>query len=379
MQPENRQDHPRRVWRSAPPRQGSAATSRRGFRIAGRGASAGGLEALEQFLANAPADGGIAFVVVQHEDPTHQGNMTELLQRSTRMKVDLVKDPTSVQPGCVCVIPPHKDMSLLHDTVHLFEPIAPRGLRRPIGFFFRSLAKDQGERRFGSVLSGLGADGTLGRMAIKEAGGLVRVRTPATARPEGMPRSAIESGVADVVAPAGELGNNHRTSFRHATRVAHAETLQEPTARTALAKIIILPRAHPANDFALYKRSTHSRRDERRTGRLQIGQIVRHVRCLQEHSQDDQQVPARDGCWFGSRIMPYRTPEDRIDDVGITFADITGLTKLEADQRRAHDDVVTREPWRTLELEDVRRFQAGGGQIPARISTSPDAADEADQ
>ncbi|MGD0585588.1 MAG: chemotaxis protein CheB, partial [Oryzomonas sp.] len=110
------------------------------FPIVGIGASAGGLEALEQFLGHVPENSGMAFVIIQHLDPTHKGIMPELLQRTTKMEVFQVKDRLRVKPNCVYVIPPNKDMSILHGVLHLFDPAEPRGLRLPIDFFLRSLA-----------------------------------------------------------------------------------------------------------------------------------------------------------------------------------------------------------------------------------------------
>ena len=147
----------------------------------------------------------MAFVIVQHLDPTHKGIMPELLQRATGMRVIQVKDRTRVQPDCVYVIPPNKDMSILHGILHLLEPAAPRGLRLPIDFFLRSLALDQQERSIGVILSGMGSDGTLGLRAIKEKAGVVLVQEPSTAKFDGMPRSAIDAGLADIVAPVDEL------------------------------------------------------------------------------------------------------------------------------------------------------------------------------
>src|SRR6266567_736643 len=105
------------------------------FPIVGLGASAGGLEALEQFLRQVPKESGLAFVIIQHLDPTHKGIMAELLQRTTDMEVFQVRDRMEVKPNCVYVIPPNRDMSILHGMLHLFEPAAPRGLRLPIDFF----------------------------------------------------------------------------------------------------------------------------------------------------------------------------------------------------------------------------------------------------
>src|SRR5664279_3993916 len=157
------------------------------FSIVGIGASAGGLEALEQFLGHVPAGTGMAFVIVQHLDPTRKGIMPELLQRATRMKVIQVKDRTTVRPDCVYVIPPNKDMSILHGVLHLLKPTATRGMRLPIDFFFRSLAQDQQEHSIGVILSGMGSDGTLGLRAIKESAGVVLVQEPATAKFDSMP------------------------------------------------------------------------------------------------------------------------------------------------------------------------------------------------
>jgi len=108
------------------------------FPIVGIGASAGGLEAIEQFLRHLPQGSGMAFVVVQHLDPTHKGMLVELLQRATPMKVIQVKDRLRVEPDRVYVIPPNQDLSILHGVLHLLAPVAPRGLRLPIDFFLRS-------------------------------------------------------------------------------------------------------------------------------------------------------------------------------------------------------------------------------------------------
>ena len=138
------------------------------FPIVGIGASAGGLEALEQFFGNMPKDNGMAFVVIQHLDPNHVGIMPELLQRITQMKVFQATDSLKVRPNCVYVIPPNKSMSLLNDSLHLFAPVESRGLRLPVDIFFRSLAADRQEKSIGIILSGMGSDGSLGLKAIKE-------------------------------------------------------------------------------------------------------------------------------------------------------------------------------------------------------------------
>jgi two-component system CheB/CheR fusion protein len=256
------------------------------FPIVGIGASAGGLEALEQFLGRVPAGSGMAFVIIQHLDPTHKGIMPELLQRATRMKVLQVKDRTRVRPDCVYVIPPNKDMSILHGVLHLLEPVAPRGLRLPIDFFLRSLAQDQQEHSIGVILSGMGSDGTLGLRAIKEKAGVVLVQEPATAKFDGMPRSAIDAGLADIVAPVTELPGKIMAYLQRTPLIVPSEVALADKTQSALEKVVILLRAHTGHDFSLYKRNTLHRRIERRMGIHQINKMAAYIRYLQENSQE---------------------------------------------------------------------------------------------
>jgi chemotaxis methyl-accepting protein methylase/PAS domain-containing protein len=264
----------------------TARPSNASFPIVGIGASAGGLEALEQFLGRVPAGSGMAFVIVQHLDPTHKGIMPELLQRGTGMKVIQVKDRTPVRPDCVYVIPPNKDMSILHGVLHLLDPAAPRGLRLPIDFFLRSLALDQQERSVGVILSGMGSDGTLGLRAIKEKAGVVLVQEPASAKFDGMPRSAIDAGLADIVAPASELPAKILSYLQRTPLIPRTEAALEDKTQSAMEKAVILLRSHTGHDFSLYKRNTLYRRIERRMGIHQIGKMATYVRYLQENSQE---------------------------------------------------------------------------------------------
>ncbi len=256
------------------------------FPIVGIGASAGGLEALEKFLAHVPAGSGMAFVIVQHLDPTHKGIMPELLQRATGMRVIQVKDRTKVQRDCVYVIPPNKDMSILHGVLHLLDPAAPRGLRLPIDFFLRSLAEDRREHSVGVILSGMGSDGTLGLRAIKEKAGVAFVQEPATAKYDGMPRSAIDARLADIVAPVDELPGKLIAYLQRSPLIARPDAPSEDKSQSALEKAIILLRARTGNDFSLYKRNTLHRRIERRMGIHQIHKMAAYVRYLQENSQE---------------------------------------------------------------------------------------------
>jgi two-component system CheB/CheR fusion protein len=256
------------------------------FPIVGIGASAGGLEALEHFLSRVPKNSGMAFVIVQHLDPTRKGIMPELLQRITDMKVIQVKDRTTVRPDCVYVIPPNKDMSILQGVLHLLAPAAPRGLRLPIDFFLRSLAQDQQEHSVGVILSGMGSDGTLGLRAIKEKAGVVLVQEPATAKFDSMPRSAIDAGLADIVAPVDELPGKILAYLQRTPPITRTEVALGDKTQSALEKAVILLRAHTGNDFSFYKRNTLYRRIERRMGIHQINKMAGYVRYLQENSQE---------------------------------------------------------------------------------------------
>ena len=256
------------------------------FPIVGIGASAGGLEALELFLKNVPEGSGMGFVIVQHLDPTHKGIMVELLQRGTNMKVFQIKDRMRVEADCVYIIPPNKDMSILHGVLHLLDPLAPRGLRLPIDFFFRALADDQQEQSIGVILSGMGSDGTLGLRAIKEKAGVVFVQEPASAKFDGMPRSAIDAGLADVIAPVEALPGKISAYFQHVPIINKPGRPDEYIAQSALEKVVILLRGKTGHDFSLYKKNTIYRRIERRMGLHQISKIANYVRFLQENPQE---------------------------------------------------------------------------------------------
>jgi two-component system CheB/CheR fusion protein len=259
------------------------------FPIIGIGASAGGLEALEQFLAGVPSNSGMAFVIVQHLDPSRHGMLPELLQRATPMQVQQVTNRMKIQPNCVYVIPPNKDLSILHDTLYLLAPVAMRGLRLPIDAFLSSLAKDRCDRAIGIILSGMGADGTVGLRAIKEQDGLALAQSPDTAKFDAMPRSAIDAELTDIVAAPGDMARLILERLKHPAlrQVAESESTQANTEkRSAFEKICILLRAQTGHDFSLYKKSTVYRRIERRMGIHRISAIADYVRLLQTNPQE---------------------------------------------------------------------------------------------
>lgn len=256
------------------------------FPIVGIGASAGGFEALEQFMGHVPTGSGMAFVIIQHLDPTRKGLMAELLQRCTPMKVVQVKDRTRVLQDHVYVIPPNKDMSILHGVLHLFAPVAKRGLRLPIDFFLRSLALDQQQRSIGVILSGMGSDGTLGLRDIKEKGGLSLAQEPSSAKFNSMPCSVIDAGLADIVAPVEALPERIIAYLKRLPLTAKPEAVAEAKMRSALEKILILMRTRTSHDFSFYKKNTLYRRVERRMGIHQIDRISSYVRFLNENPHE---------------------------------------------------------------------------------------------
>ena len=255
------------------------------FPIVGIGASAGGLAAFEAFFSGMPADRdpGMAFVLVQHLAPDHKSILTDLIRRYTRMQVSEATDGVAVQPNCAYIIPPNRDMAFLNDTLQLLEPSEPRGQRLPIDFFFRSLAQDQHERAICIVLSGTGSDGTLGVRAIKGEGGMAMAQKPESTEYDGMPRSAIATGLVDYVLPAAEMASQLIAYADHA--YGKSARLQAPplhNAEEALKKVFVLLRAQTGHDFSQYKHNTIKRRVERRMAVQQIADLPGYVRFLQQ-------------------------------------------------------------------------------------------------
>jgi len=279
------------------------------FPVVGIGASAGGLAAFEAFFAGMPAatDPGMAFVLVQHLDPTHKSILSDIIRRYTRMQVFEVEDGMVVRPNCVYVIPPGHDMALLNGTLQLLEPSEPRGQRLPIDFFLRSLAQEQRERAIGIVLSGTGSDGTQGVRAIKGEGGMVMVQNTASTEFDGMPRSAVATGLVDYELPPAEMPAQLIAYAAHAFgKSPKSTTLQAPKVENALKKIFILLRAQTSHDFSHYKPSTIHRRIERRMAVHQVAGIDDYVRYL-------QQTPAEVEALFRDMLIGvtqfFRDPE----------------------------------------------------------------------
>jgi PAS domain S-box len=256
------------------------------FPIVGIGASAGGLEAFAQLFTQMPTDAGIAFVLVQHLDPTHPSALTTLVKRYTQMSVTLVEDGMQMVANTIYIIPPDRDMATLNGRLHLMTPNAPRGLRRPIDFFFRSLAQDQRERAICIILSGTGSDGSLGVREIKGAGGMVMAQDPESAKYNGMPRSAIATGLVDFILPPEDMPN-HLVAFVRRSNFANPDVpvaISQELRDTG--KILVMLRAQTGHDFSYYKPTTIIRRIQRRMALNQVETIDEYLKILRSYPQE---------------------------------------------------------------------------------------------
>jgi two-component system CheB/CheR fusion protein len=248
------------------------------FRVVGLGASAGGLEALYKLFDALPADTGMAFVVIQHLDPTHSSMMAGLLVGHTAMTVLEAADGMPIARDHVYVIPPGFYLAIRDGALRLTRPRERHGARMPFDFFLHSLAEEYGARAVCVILSGSGADGSLGLRAIRDKGGLVIVQDPKDAAHQGMPRSAILTGAADRVLPAAEIPAALVDYSRRAhPEPAHAKPLPGSGAGAGLAEIIDLLRAHTAHDFTLYKEGTLLRQIERRMALASVKDLALYL------------------------------------------------------------------------------------------------------
>ncbi|KKH72705.1 chemotaxis protein CheR [Methanosarcina mazei] len=251
------------------------------FPIVGVGASAGGLAAFEAFFSAIPYDTklGMAFVLVQHLDPTHRSLLSDLIGRYTQMPVYEVKDGMLVQPDCIYVIPPNHDMVLEYGALQLQEPAEPRGHHLPIDLFFRSLAQNKQEMAIGIILSGTGSDGTLGIQAIKTEGGMVMVQSPESSEYDGMPRSSIATGLADYILTPAEMPSQ---LIAYVNQVFGKRPQVVPSAKDSMKKIFNILYTQTGHDFSHYKQTTINRRIERRMAIQNVKSTDEYVNHLEK-------------------------------------------------------------------------------------------------
>lgn len=246
----------------------------------GIGASAGGLEAIECFFKNMPADSGLAFIVVQHLSPDYKSLMVELLSKKTEMKVLRAENGMKVEKNHVYLIPPKKNLTIFHGNLILKEQDINQGINLPIDIFLRSLAEDQGERAVAIILSGTGSDGTRGVRAIKEFNGMVMVQNEDSAKFDGMPRAAISTGVADFILAPEEMPRQLMVFVKYPYSNKNNHTERLITNEDSLTRIFAELRDKTKVDFTFYKPSTIIRRLERRMVVSQVLDIDDYVRYL---------------------------------------------------------------------------------------------------
>jgi two-component system, chemotaxis family, CheB/CheR fusion protein len=253
------------------------------FHYVGIGASAGGLEAIEEFFLHMPEDSNLAFIVIQHLSPDYKSLMVELLSKKTRIPVHRCTDGMQVKPNNIYMIPPKKNLSIFHGKLVLKEKDNVRGVNLPIDIFLRSLAEDQADRTIAIILSGTGSDGTRGVRAVKEQGGMVMVQDDTTAKFDGMPRAAISTGVADFILPPEKMPAQLLAFIDHPYVAGKEKSRNLINDQKGLTRIFSELRERTKVDFTYYKPSTISRRIERRMSVNQINGLDDYVRYIQKY------------------------------------------------------------------------------------------------
>lgn len=256
------------------------------FYVVGVGASAGGLEALQQLFAKMPADSGMSFVVVQHLSPDFESHMDDLLGRKTAIPTQLVEDGVTVEPNRIYLIPPGKELIIVGHKLVLTDKADSTSPTLPIDAFLRSLAHDVGSKSVAVILSGTGSDGSRGIREIHGAGGLVIVQAPETAKFDGMPKSARQTGVVDLELPATEMPEALLHFLRSGdARLPIRETFADGE-ETALTRIFRLLKDRFSLDFASYKPATVLRRIERRLALLEFDDIDGYAERVESDPQE---------------------------------------------------------------------------------------------
>jgi two-component system CheB/CheR fusion protein len=256
--------------------------------VVGIGASAGGLSALKIFLEHVPQDSGLAFVVVVHLSPDHESHLAELLQPHVRFPVEQVNQTTLLQRNHVYIIPPNANLNAIDTHLRLTKLEERRQERAPIDYFFRTLARAHDGNAIAVVLTGTGSDGTLGVKDIKANGGVVIVQDPNEAEYDGMPQSAIATGLVDFVMPVAEIPASilRFDSVQPRVPVPSDEGEVPPDERMLLHKVFAQLRVRTDRDFSRYKRSTVLRRIARRMQLNYIEDLGPYVERLRERPEE---------------------------------------------------------------------------------------------
>ena len=251
------------------------------------GASAGGLEPLQEFFSRMPPGTGMAFMVIQHLSSTSRSMLDDLLQKQTQMKVETVEDRMRIESNHVYLNPAGKHVDIFNGVFHVTDPIRIPGTSFPIDHFFHSLADDRAERAICIILSGTGTDGTLGLRAVKEAGGLAIVQEPQQAKFDGMLLSAIGTGLVDHVLPVEKMPPEIISYASHPyLAVPRKGEPEETNFLNFVQKILLQVRTITGSDFTRYKQNTIHRRIRRRMALHKIEAVSDYHRYLQESTTE---------------------------------------------------------------------------------------------
>lgn len=250
------------------------------------GASAGGLVALEEFFKTVPEDTGLAFVVIQHLPPDHKSMMVELLSKHTELPVFYIEEGMEVEANCIYLIPPGSNISIFHGKFLLSPGKHAKRLNLPIDMFFRSLAEDQEEKAIAVILSGTGSDGSRGIRHIKENFGIVIAQDDSTAQFDGMPRSAIETGLTDFILPPEKMIYQILSYIQHPFARKTDSPPKIIADETGLTRIFSLLREKHMVDFTFYKQATVLRRIERRMTINQMHELQDYIKFLESYPKE---------------------------------------------------------------------------------------------
>ncbi|MBT3880629.1 MAG: PAS domain-containing protein [Candidatus Scalindua sp.] len=259
-------------------------TNGNSFPVAGIGASAGGLEALEGFFSNMPSQANLAIVVIQHLAPKYKSIMGSLLKKYTKMRILEITDGLKTEPNTIYLNPPDRDVAIMNRTLQLVRPLESHAARLPIDSFFRSLSEDLGEKAICIVLSGTGTDGTLGLKAIKGEGGMTMAQEESQAKYDSMPRSAINTGFVDFILPVEGMPGELVKYIKHPyiEKDVITGTTQQKY-QSNVVKILLQVRTRTGHDFSNYKQNTIRRRIERRMAVHQIDKISQYLDYVREN------------------------------------------------------------------------------------------------
>ncbi len=258
------------------------------FFVVGLGASAGGIKSFKEFFSHVPPQSGMAYVVILHMSPSHESKLTEILQLATRIPVTQVLETVKIEPDHIYVIPPNRSLSMRDGNLTLSEMTRIEERRSPVDIFFRSLAESNDSRAACVILSGTGANGSMGLKRIKEFGGIVFAQDPAEAEYDDMPRNAIATGLVDFILPVAQMPekiiaykNNVGT-----VRISNEPLERHETDEAALRDIFTQLRVRTGHDFTNYKRATMLRRIERRINVYELSNLQSYAHLIHEHPEE---------------------------------------------------------------------------------------------